>query len=106
MSDINYCELKIPEFSIKTKLDGFYTISNELNIWIFFDKTDENFEKLFSFIEWNDSFTVQIKSELKGYITGFGCICLTPFIPTVHGARKIGQRGVFGRTAVREVPDS
>ena len=24
----------------------------------------------------------------------------------VHGARKIGQRGVFGRTAVREVPDS
>ena len=24
----------------------------------------------------------------------------------LHGARKIGQRGVFGRTAVREVPDS
>ena len=24
----------------------------------------------------------------------------------MHGARKIGQRGVFGRTAVREVPDS
>ena len=24
----------------------------------------------------------------------------------VHGARKIGQRGVFGRTAVRKVPDS
>lgn len=88
MSDINYCELKIPEFSIKTKLDGFYTISNELNIGIFFDKTDENFEKLFSFIEWNDSFTVQIKSELKGDITGFGCICLTPFIPTAYDIKN------------------
>ena len=25
---------------------------------------------------------------------------------SVHGAREIGQRGIFGRTVVREVPDS
>ena len=38
-------------------------------------------------------YTVYIK---KNFIT----------VSFMHGAHEIGQRGVFGRTAVREVPDS
>ena len=48
--------------------------------------------------------------KIKNYIAPIGFVVTLIIILTVnlfvHGARKIGQRGVFGRTAVREVPDS
>ena len=50
------------------------------------------------------SLTVEIINSLRKMC--MKKVLVEQFCSEVHGAREIGQRGIFGRTAVRKVPDS
>ena len=51
-----------------------------------------------------------MNTEKPQYNTARDCLKIIAIIAMtadhMHGAHEIGQRGGFGRTAVREVPDS
>lgn len=84
MVDIKYCSVTFPQFNEEVRFDAVYQVSDCLYVWVNYDKTKEQSSQLFSFLASNGNFTVQIITENQVEMTGFDCICLTPFFDTIH----------------------
>lgn len=88
MFDIRYCSVTFPQFNRDVQFDAVYQISDCLYIGVNYDKSKEHSSQLFSFLASNRNFTVQIITETQMGVTGFDCICLTPFINAIHCSQK------------------
>lgn len=90
--EIEYGTVIFPDLDDNMKFDGVFSISSDtLQAWVKYDKGISECRDLISFIAGKESFTVQLTSTDDYAITGFDCICLTPFINTLYESTETSR---------------